>query len=76
MKKSDIRHEAKDIISTVFSAVLASDDKEKFKKAIAFSLEKVSKLELGDRGKEMFVWREVTRQLTNMFGMRFIKGRT
>ena len=72
MKTSDIKKEAKNIINTIFTAVIKSDNKEDWKKAIVYIDDKITDLEISTRGEEMFIWRGVKNQITFLFGKKFI----
>ena len=72
MKTSEIKAEAKDILNTIFVAVLASDSKDDWKKAINFIDDKIFKLECGERWSEMFIWRKVKNLITFEFWKKFI----
>ena len=72
MKTSEIKKEAKNIIETIFTAVIKSDTKEDWKKAIEYIEKKILELESWDRWWEMFIWRNVKNQVIFLFGKKFI----
>ena len=72
MKTSDIKKEARKLLDTIFYKAIESDDKEVWKKTLAFIDSKIIILENWDRGEEMFIWRNVKSQFVYLFGKKFI----
>jgi hypothetical protein len=71
-KISEISKEGRDIVKTVFAGVIKSDLREDWKKAIDFATSKISQLENGERGQEMFNWRSAKKHLLSLYGKKFI----
>jgi len=69
----NIRKEAKEIMETVFGGLIKSEDKEQWKECLSFIDKKIFELEGGDRGLQMFAWREIKKMMNVKFGKKFIK---
>ena len=72
MKTSEIKKEARKLLNTIFYKAMESEDKEVWKKVLAFIDSKISELENWDRGEEMFIWRNAKQQFVFEFGKKFI----
>ena len=85
MKVKDINNQALEIIKTVFKAVVVSDDKNVWIKAINFITGKIDSLKLernkevindldnsGDSVLEVWKWEAVRKQILKKYGNKFI----
>ena len=85
MKVKDINNQALEIIKTVFKAVVVSDDKNVWIKAINFITGKIDSLKLernkevindldnsGNSVLEVWKWEAVRKQILKKYGKKFI----
>ncbi len=74
MKTSEIKKEARKLLNTIFYKAMESDDKEVWKKTLAFIDCKITQLENWDRGQDMFIWRNAKQQFVFEFWKKFINA--
>lgn len=72
IKTSEISKQGREIVKTIFAGVTKSDIRSDWQKAIDFATSKISQLENGERGEEMFNWRSAKKHLLSLYGKKFI----